>query len=280
MSDILNVVLRSIIESITEFLPVSSTGHLFLFGKYYPFQNISGGEEFDDLFDIFIQSGAILSVVMIYFVLLKDRISSGLLYALKKGGDIRSYQFLENIVIGCLPIMIFGFIFKKFLDTVKSGEYLLVILSLSWLIGGVMIVIVERFFKTENNPDTNVLNRKKSIFIGLFQCIALIPGVSRSAATILSGRLLGLSRREAAEYSFFLAIPVLFAAGAYKLIKYRAILNMENIPFLAMGFSLSFIFCVLVIRLFLIYIKTHTFEVFGIYRIILGSVVLYLFYLK
>jgi undecaprenyl-diphosphatase len=278
MSDIVNIVLRSLIESITEFLPVSSTGHLFLFGKFFPFQNISGGADFDDLFDIFIQSGAILSVVILYFSLLKERLLGGLLYLIKKGDDKKSYDFLESIFIGCIPILIAGFIFKKFLDTIKSGENLLLILAFTWMVGGFAIIIVERLFK-ESDPDSTVfLDRKKSFLIGIFQCVALIPGVSRSAATILSGRLLGLSRRQAAEFSFFLAIPVLFAAGAYKLLKYRSILNMENIPLLAIGFSLSFIFCILVIRLFLVFIKTHTFEIFGIYRILLGAIILFVFY--
>jgi undecaprenyl-diphosphatase len=278
MSDLVNIVIRSIIESITEFLPVSSTGHLFLFGKFFPFQNISGGADFDDLFDIFIQSGAILSVVILYFSLLKERLLGGLLFLIKKGDDKKSYDFLESILIGCVPILIAGFIFKKFLDTIKSGENLLLILAFTWMIGGFAIILVERLFK-ESDPDSTVnLDRRKSFLIGIFQCVALIPGVSRSAATILSGRLLGLSRRQAAEFSFFLAIPVLFAAGAYKLLKYRSILNMENIPLLAIGFSLSFIFCILVIRLFLVFIKTHTFEIFGLYRIILGAVILFLFY--
>ncbi len=278
MSDLVNIVIRSIIESITEFLPVSSTGHLFLFGKFFPFQNISGGADFDDLFDIFIQSGAILSVVILYFSLLKERLLGGLLFLIKKGDDKKSYDFLESILIGCVPILIAGFIFKKFLDTIKSGENLLLILAFTWMIGGFAIILVERLFK-ESDPDSTVnLDRRKSFLIGIFQCVALIPGVSRSAATILSGRLLGLSRRQAAEFSFFLAIPVLFAAGAYKLLKYRSILNMENIPLLAIGFSLSFIFCILVIRLFLVFIKTHTFEIFGLYRIILGAVTLFIFY--
>jgi len=278
MSDLVNIVIRSIIESITEFLPVSSTGHLFLFGKFFPFQNISGGADFDDLFDIFIQSGAILSVVLLYFSLLKERLLGGLLFLIKKGDDKKSYDFLESILIGCVPILIAGFIFKKFLDTIKSGENLLLILAFTWMIGGFAIILVERLYK-ESDPDSTVnLDRRKSFLIGIFQCVALIPGVSRSAATILSGRLLGLSRRQAAEFSFFLAIPVLFAAGAYKLLKYRSILNMENIPLLAIGFSLSFIFCILVIRLFLVFIKTHTFEIFGLYRIILGAVILFLFY--
>ena len=214
-----------------------------------------------------------------YFSLLKERISSGISYILKKNDDKKSYEFLESIALGCIPIMAAGFLFKKYLDMVKSSEALLLILSLSWLTGGFAILLVERFLKKESLDEDTVLDRKKSIFIGLFQCIALVPGVSRSAATILGGRILGLSRRQSAEFSFFLAIPVLFAAGAYKIIKYRSILNFENIPFLAMGFSLSFIFCILVIRLFLVYIRSHTFEAFGIYRILLGATVLY-FYIK
>lgn len=265
-------------ESITEFLPVSSTGHLFLFGNIYPFQNISGGLEFEDLFDIFIQSGAILSVVVIYFNLLKERIVSGILYPLNKGGDKQSFDFLISILLGCVPIMAFGFAFKKILDSVKASEYLLLILASSWLIGGLAILLVERILKTEEKEEDIILDKKKSIFIGIFQCVALIPGVSRSAATILGGRILGLSRRQAAEFSFFLAIPVLFSAGAYKIIKYRHILNPENLPVLAIGFSLSFIFCIFVIRLFLVFIKTHTFEAFGFYRILLGSAVLIYYY--
>lgn len=286
MPNYLNVFLRSVIEAITEFLPVSSTGHLFLFSNFFPFTLGETSVHFDDLFDIFIQTGAIFSVIVLYFGYLWTKLKLATNYILKKTDDKDGFDFVLSIIIGSLPVMLVGFLLKDFLNVIKSRPDLLLILGLAWLIGGIGILLVEKKFSKSDEAD-DLLNSsqrdtqvsiKKASLIGLFQCIALVPGVSRSAATIIMGRLVGLSKKEAAEFSFFLAIPVLVAAGIYKLFKYRNILDSDTLPLLTVGTILSFIFCLLIIKWFLAYIKKHSFSIFGYYRILLGIAVLAYFY--
>ncbi|MCH1911909.1 undecaprenyl-diphosphate phosphatase [Leptospira noguchii] len=275
MNPYLNAFLRSIIEAITEFLPVSSTGHLFLFSSFFPFY----GEnfEFDDLFDIFIQSGAILSVLFLYREKFRSQIVSSFRYILKQSSDSEGFNFLIQIGIGAVPILIAGFVAKKFLDTIKARPDLLDILSGAWIFGGILILIAEWYFhKKQENVEKKPIDFKDSILIGIFQCMALVPGMSRSAATIITARFLGKDTKSSAEFSFFLAVPVLLAAGIYKLIKYRSILNGHTIPVLIFGFLVSFLLCTLVIRWFLRYLQKHSFSVFGVYRILLGVGVLVL----
>ncbi len=280
MNNFLNTFFRSLLESITEFLPVSSTGHLFLFSSFFPFQNLENLEDFEDLFDIFIQSGAILSVLVIYFQFLKSKTVSCYSYLTKKTEDRQGYDFVLGILVGSLPIMLIGFALKSVLNTIKSSSHLLIILATAWMIGGVIFLIVEKKFQSRQMDEASemTVSVKHAFWIGLMQCIALVPGVSRSAATIITGRLFGYSRRTAAEYSFFLALPVLIAAGFYKLYKHRAILNSDNLIYLSLGFILTFLLCLVVIQWFLTYIRKHGFEIFGYYRIALASIVfLYLF---
>ncbi|EKO60374.1 putative undecaprenyl-diphosphatase UppP [Leptospira kirschneri str. H2] len=274
MNPYLNAFLRSIIEAITEFLPVSSTGHLFLFSSFFPFYGES--LEFDDLFDIFIQSGAILSVLFLYREKFTSQIVSSFRYVLKQNSDSEGFNFLIQICIGAFPILIAGFMAKKFLDTIKARPDLLEILSGAWIFGGVLILIAEWYFHQKGTEKKKPIHFKDSILIGIFQCMALVPGMSRSAATIITARFLGKDTKSSAEFSFFLAVPVLLVAGIYKLIKYRSILNGNTIPVLMFGFLVSFLLCTLVIRWFLRYLQKHSFSVFGVYRILLGVGVLVL----
>ncbi|EMM88351.1 putative undecaprenyl-diphosphatase UppP [Leptospira santarosai str. 2000027870] len=254
---------------------MSSTGHLFLFSSFFPFSGESFGIQFDDLFDIFIQSGAILSVLFLYREKFGSQIRSSLRYVTKQNSDPQGFYFLVRIAIGALPILVAGFIAKNFLDTIKTRSDLLSILAGAWIFGGVLILVAEWFFqKRRGVEEKKPVGFRDAILIGIFQCAALIPGVSRSAATIVTARFLGKDTKSSAEFSFFLAVPVLFAAGIYKLIKYRSILNEVTIPVLTFGFLISFLFCTLVIRLFLRYLQKHSFGVFGIYRILLGVGVL------
>jgi undecaprenyl-diphosphatase len=205
MNNYVNLILRSIIESITEFLPVSSTGHLFLFTSFFPF-DVENGASFDDLFDIFIQSGAILSVLVLYRKFLFDKSVEAFQFVTKQNADNTGLTFFINIALGSMPVLLFGFAFKSILDTIKASDYLLFILGFSWLAGGIAIVLVEKKLSKLVYEDSNItetLNFKQSIIIGTCQCLALIPGVSRSAMTIITARLLGLSKKSAAEYSFF-----------------------------------------------------------------------------
>ncbi|TGK02182.1 undecaprenyl-diphosphate phosphatase [Leptospira selangorensis] len=272
MNSYLNAIFRSVIEAITEFLPVSSTGHLFLFSSFYPF---SEGADFDDLFDIFIQSGAILSVVVLYREKFLDQGRSAVRYLLRKEENKEGFLFLTRVTIGFLPIMGAGFLFRGFLDKIKAREDILAILGGAWLVGGILILASEFWFqKREKIKTSEPIGTKDAILIGIFQCLALIPGVSRSGATIVTARFLGKDTRSSAEFSFFVAVPVLFLAGAYKLFKHRSVLNWENFPILSLGFVLSFLLCFFVIKWFLKYLQTHSFTGFGWYRILLGISVL------
>ena len=276
MNNYVNLILRSIIESITEFLPVSSTGHLFLFTSFFPF-DVENGASFDDLFDIFIQSGAILSVLVLYRKFLFDKSVEAFQFVTKQNADNSGLTFFINIALGSMPVLLFGFAFKSILDTIKASEYLLFILGFSWLAGGIAIVLVERKLSKLVYEDSNItetLSFKQSVIIGTCQCLALIPGVSRSAMTIITARLLGLSKKSAAEYSFFLAIPVLIAASLYKLYKYRDLLHGDTLYLLIAGFFLTFILCMGIIKWFLAFIQKNSFSSFGYYRIILGVIIL------
>ena len=176
-----------------------------------------------------------------------------------------------------MPVLLIGFAFKSILDSIKASEFLLFILGFSWLAGGIAIVLVEKKLSKITDSDSNItekLNFRQSIIIGTFQCAALIPGISRSAMTIITARLLGLSKKSAAEYSFFLAIPVLIAASLYKLYKYRELLHGDNLYLLLGGFLLTFILCMGIIKWFLAFIQKNSFSSFGYYRIILGLIIL------
>ncbi|TGM51509.1 undecaprenyl-diphosphate phosphatase [Leptospira vanthielii] len=276
MDNTLNAFLRGIIEAATEFLPVSSTGHLFLFSYFFPFENLKiDHESFEDLFDIFIQTGAILSVVVLYFQLLWTHTKAATLYLVKKTTDKSGFDFYRNLIVGILPIIILGFVFKNSLDQIKMRPDLLFIIGLSWFVGGLVMVFVE--MKNYDESDGRTIGMKESILVGFFQCFALIPGISRSAATIITARILGVSKKDSAEFSFFLAIPVLTLAGIYKLYKHRAILNSETIGLLLFGSIVSFVICYFIIRLFMAFIRRRSFLSFGIYRIFLGILVILYF---
>lgn len=276
MDNTLNAFLRGIIEAATEFLPVSSTGHLFLFSYFFPFENLKVDHEaFEDLFDIFIQTGAILSVVVLYFQLLWKHTKTAATYLLKRSEDKTGFDFYRNLIIGILPIIVLGFLFKNVLDQIKMRPDLLLIIGLSWFVGGLIMVFVE--MKHYDESDGKTIGMKESVIVGFFQCFALIPGVSRSAATIITARILGVSKKDSAEFSFFLAIPVLTLAGIYKLYKHKAILNSETIGLLLFGSIVSFVICYFIIRLFMAFIRRRSFLSFGIYRILLGILVILYF---
>lgn len=248
------------------------------------------GVEFDDLFDIFIQSGAILSVVVLYFNKFKKHGVQVFSYIAGKSSDRTGIEFLFKIFLGIVPIMVAGFLFRDFLDVIKSRKDLLLIIASAWVGGGIFILLSEYYFYWKNGKSKSIessleeierdITITESIFIGLFQCFALIPGMSRSAATIITARFLGVQKKIAAEYSFFLAVPVLTVAGFYKLYKHRSILSAEGIlPLLLLGTFVSFLLCLYVIKLFMKYLKSHDFNVFGYYRIVIGAIVIVYYYL-
>jgi undecaprenyl-diphosphatase len=253
-----------IVEGLTEFLPISSTGHLILAGSLLGFS-----DEKSKVFDIAIQTGAIFAVMIVYAQRLRDTLV-GL------GNSPKAQRFALNVGIGFLPAVVLGLLFGK---AIKAHLFTPVVVASTFILGGFIILWAERrqspVVRVETVDDMTPLDALK---VGLVQCLAMIPGTSRSGATIIGGMLLGLSRKAATDFSFFLAIPTLIGAGAYSLYKERALLSVADIPVFAVGLLFSFIAAWLCVRWLLRYIATHNFVPFAWYRIAFGLVVLWTAY--
>ena len=258
-----------VVEGLTEFLPISSTGHLILAGALLGFD-----DEKAKVFDIAIQTGAILAVVIVYW----EKIASTVV-ALPTQRLAR--RFVLNVLIAFVPAVILGLLFGK---AIKAHLFTPTVVASSFIIGGFIILWVEGWGRKplhDGHPDDHarIVNVESmtpldALKIGLVQCLAMIPGTSRSGATIIGGMLLGLSRKAATDFSFYLAIPTLIGAGAYSLYKERALLSMSDVPMFAVGLVFSFLSAWACVRWLLRYIATHTFVVFAYYRIAFGVVVL------
>ncbi|MBC7466707.1 MAG: undecaprenyl-diphosphate phosphatase [Bdellovibrio sp.] len=246
---LMHVFILSFVEGLTEFLPISSTGHLIITSAFLKIEP----SDFTKAFDVIIQFGAIFAVVFLY----RDRLKWNL-------------EFYKKVFIAFIPAAIFGFLLKHKIDELLEST---TVVAWALIIGGIILLFIDRVFKKNTESE---LNNKKSGLIGLFQCLALIPGVSRSAATIIGGQVVGLTREKAAEFSFILAIPTLTAATLYKLWKIRQILDMSQSVDLALGIFLSFVFAILAIRIFITVLNKYGLKYFGVYRIILGAIVLIL----
>ncbi|MBI5682338.1 MAG: undecaprenyl-diphosphate phosphatase [Deltaproteobacteria bacterium] len=252
-----------IVEGITEFLPVSSTGHLILAGDLLGWT----GEK-AKVFEVFIQLGAILAVVWLY----RERVLS----SVKGIGTEKTNRFLFNLLIAFLPAAIIGLATYKF---IKHYLFNPLTVAFALIIGGIVMLIIERISPAAQVKDIDDINIKKAFGIGLSQVLSLFPGVSRAGATIMGGYCLGLDRKTATEFSFFLAIPTMFAAVSYDLLKSFNDLNAGDIPVFLIGFITSFISAFIVIKAMLTFIARHNFNSFAIYRIILGAVILF-YYLQ
>jgi len=267
MSQYLISVILGIIEGITEFLPVSSTGHLILVNNFIDFTG-----DFAVMFDVVIQLGAILSVVVVFW----DK-----LFPFKKG---RPAEEVKNIFIvwfkvcvAVIPALIIGGLFGS---VIKKNLFNPVTVSIALVAGGFILIYIERKKRDWSINSIAGLTYRTAFFIGMFQCLGMIPGTSRSAATIIGAMLLGLSRVAAAEFSFFLAIPTMTAASAYSVMKLGRMLTPMEIQVAALGFIISFITAWLVIKVFIKYISHHDFKIFGYYRIVLGVLILLYFGLR
>ena len=252
-----------IVEGLTEFLPISSTGHLILAGALLGMDDAKA-----KLFDIAIQTGAILAVIIVYWQKIRDTITD---LPHKK----QAQQFALNVAIAFFPAVVLGLLFGK---AIKAHLFTPVVVASAFIIGGVIILWAER---RQTRADTaprilsvDAMRWTDALKVGLVQCLAMIPGTSRSGATIIGGMLLGLSRKAATDFSFFLAIPTLIGAGVYSLYKERALLSAADVPMFAVGLVFSFLSAWLCIRWLLRYIATHTFAGFAWYRIAFGIVVL------
>jgi len=246
----LKAVVLGIVEGLTEFLPVSSTGHLILAGEL-----LGANDERWNVFKIVIQTGAMLAVVWEY----RSRFFKV---------DIQLYR---NLVVAFIPAAVIGLLFSKY---IKAYLFHAVPVALAFIAGGVIILVVEsRTFKPRVE-DTQAMTWVDALKVGFAQCLALIPGTSRSGATIIGGMLFGMSRKAATEFSFFLAVPTLVAAGAYDLFKNRALFSTRDLPMFGIGSIAAFVSAFVVVRWLIRYVATHDFKPFAWYRIAFGAVVL------
>ncbi len=256
---LLHALILGIVEGVTEFLPISSTGHLILAGDLLHFNDEKG-----KLFEIVIQSGAILAVCWEYRARIM-RIIAGL------SSDPVAQRFALNLFVAFLPAAVLGLLFSK---VIKAHLFQAVPVAMAFIIGGFIILWAERREHRIRVNEVEDLTLMDAFKLGLAQAFALIPGTSRSGATIIGGLLFGLSRKAATEFSFFLAIPTLLAATGYELYKERALLSADDLGMWAVGFVAAFISAFLCVRWLLRYIATHDFSMFAWYRIAFGVVVL------
>lgn len=249
-----------IVEGLTEFLPISSTGHLILAGALLGFD-----DERAKVFDIAIQTGAILAVIIVYWQKIRATLA-GL------ASDAQAQRFSLNVLVAFVPAVILGLAFGK---AIQANLFTPVVVASTFILGGLVILWVERRpAAAVRIEDVDAMTWKDALKLGLVQCLALVPGTSRSGATIIGGMLLGLSRKAATDFSFYLAIPTLIGAGAYSLFKERALLAPSDLPMFGVGLLFSFISAWLCVRWLLRYISTHNFAPFAWYRIAFGLVVL------
>ena len=265
--EILKIIFLGIVEGITEWLPISSTGHMILFDE---FVKLNLSPEFKEMFFVVIQLGAILAVVLIYFKKLNP-------FFKPKKEKSQIFILWSKVIFSALPAGVIGIIFNDLIDELF---YNYVTVSCMLIVYGILFIVVENFNKNKiyKINSLNELSYKTAFLIGIFQILALIPGTSRSGATIIGGMILGANRFVSAEFTFFLAIPVMLGASFLKLLKFGFNLSFIEIVSLIIGSFVSFIVSVFSIKFLMKYIKTNSFKIFGYYRIILG-IILILFFL-
>jgi undecaprenyl-diphosphatase len=258
---IFEAIVIAIVEGITEFLPISSTGHMIITSSLLGIHK----EAFTKLFEVAIQLGAILSVVVLYY---------------KRFFPLNRWTFYLKLIVAVVPALALGFLFSDKIDELLESP---LTVAIALLVGGVILLFVDKLFKTHRIDDENNLSYGRAFMIGCWQCLAMIPGVSRSASSIIGGMQQKLTRNFAAEFSFFLAIPTMAAATGYKLLKaYKdtpgMLMNKENLTVLIIGNVVAFVVAMLAIKFFIGYLQKHGFRIFGWYRIIIGIILLVLIY--
>ena len=281
MWDILKAILFGIVEGITEWLPISSTGHLILLEEFVKFENVS--ENFSEMFEVVIQLGAILAVVVLFFQKIWPFCKKG--NGWRKAGplayvrqDIMTLWF--KILIACIPAAVVGILFD---DVLNALFYHWHVVAGALIVFGIAFIVVENWNKNKTPRVTTLpeLSYKAALIIGIFQLIAAVfPRTSRSGATIVGALLIGIARPVAAEFTFFLAIPVMFGASLLKVVKFGLAFSATELAVLLTAMVVAFAVSVIVIRFLLSYIKKHDFKVFGWYRILLGILVILFFSLR
>jgi undecaprenyl-diphosphatase len=257
---LMKAAVMGVVEGLTEFLPISSTGHLILAGALLGFDDDKA-----KVFDIAIQTGAILAVIIVYWARLRDTL-------LQLGSSPRARRFVVNVAIAFVPAVVLGLLLGK---AIKAHLFTAPVVAAAFIVGGFIILWAERRpASAVRIHSVDEMTPADAMKVGLVQCLAMIPGTSRSGATIIGGMLLGLSRQAATDFSFYLAIPTLVGAGAYSLLKERALLSAADLPMFAVGLVVSFLSAWACVRWLLRYIASHDFVPFAWYRIAFGLVVL------
>ena len=268
MLDVLQAIIFGIVEGITEWLPISSTGHLIILEELL---KLNQGDDFFEMFQVVIQLGAILAVVVIYFHKLNP-------FSPKKTQKqkMMTWQIWIKVIIGCLPAAVVGLLFDDWIDKTLYHWY---VVALMLIVYGILFIVVENYQKGKTPQVTKFsqLTLPMILIIGVFQMLAMIPGTSRSGATIVGALMIGVSRSVATEYTFFLAIPVMFGASLLKLLKFGFDFTAMQVAVLLVGMIVSFAVSIVAIKFLMSYIRKHDFKVFGYYRIILG-VIVFLFF--
>ena len=255
-------IILGLVEGLTEFLPISSTGHLILAGDLLGYTS-----EKAKVFEIAIQTGAMLAIVWEYRRRFAGAISGAF-------SDAKAQRFLLNLIVAFIPAAVLGLAFGSI---IKKHLFFAVPVALAFIVGGIIILWVEKHYTKGREPrvkDVDDMTWHDALKVGIAQTFALIPGTSRSGATIIGGMLFGLSRKVATEFSFFLAVPTLVAAGGYSLFKNRALLSTDDLGFFAVGFVTAFISAFICVRWLLRYIASHDFTIFAWYRIAFGLIVI------
>lgn len=255
--DIVQTIIIGVVEGLTEFLPVSSTGHMIITEKLLHIPET----DYTKMFTVAIQLGAILAVVVFYW---------------KKFFDFNNRSFYLKLLVGVVPAIILGLLFSKKIDALLEST---LTVAVSLLLGGIVLLFIDKSFAGNVVASEKEVSYKKSFIIGTWQCLAMIPGVSRSAASIIGGMQQKLTRSEAAEFSFFLAVPTMLAATGYKLLKHykeAGGFSSDEIKQLAVGNLVAFVVALVAIKFFIGFVKKYGFRVWGVYRIILGAVLLFL----
>lgn len=255
--DVLQAVVISIVEGLTEYIPVSSTGHMIITEAFMDIPD----DDFTRLFIVAIQLGAILAVVVLYF---------------RKFFDFSRWQFYLKLLTGVIPAIVLGFLFDDKIDELLDSR---ITVAVTLLLGGIVLLFIDRVFKDPLAENERQVTYGNAFMIGLWQCLAMVPGVSRSAASIIGGMQQKLSRQEAAEFSFFLAVPTMLAATGYKLLSFyqdNGGFTRDQLQIIGIGNLVAFLVAMLAIRFFIGFLKKHGFRIWGLYRIALGIVLLIL----
>ena len=261
---LIKAAVMGVVEGFTEFLPISSTGHLILAGELLNFLD----HDKRQVFEISIQTGAIFAVILVYWQKIRTTL-------VDLPTEVKAQKFALNVFIGFLPAVVLGLLFGK---VIKEHLFTPIVVATTFIVGGFIILWAEKRQAAGGNAiritDADDMDWKDALKVGLVQCLAMVPGTSRSGATIIGGMLLGLSRKAATDFSFYLAIPTLVGAGVYSLYKDRALLSIADVPMFAVGLVMSFLSAWVCVRWLLRFIATHSFVGFAYYRIAFGIVVL------